>query len=60
MCRELRKDVFAAISAQMKEKSRCNAGFLIHRFPPLLFGGSPHVSYRLLKTARFIEGQVAR
>jgi hypothetical protein len=58
MCRELRKDVFAAISAQMKEKKRCNAGFLLHRFSPSLFGGFPHVSYCGLETVRFIAGSM--
>ena len=54
MCRELRNDVFATISAQMKEKKHCNAPFLLHRFSTALFRGFPHVSYRLFEVEGFI------
>jgi len=55
MCRELRKDVFATISAQLKEKSRCKAEFLFHSFPTASNTVFPHVSYRLSKTEGFIR-----
>ena len=56
MCRELRKDVFASIELQMKEKKRCKASFLLHRFSTFFLGGFPHVSYGLSENGGFIGG----
>jgi hypothetical protein len=56
MCRELRKDVFASTSAQMEEKKRCKADFLLHRFSTSFLAVFPHVSYGLLGTEWFIRG----
>jgi hypothetical protein len=54
MCRELREYVFASTSAQMKEKRRCKAEFLLHRFSTSFIAGFPHVSYEFSASERFI------
>jgi hypothetical protein len=60
MCRELRKDVFASTSAQMKEKKRCKVDFLLHRFSTSFIAGFPHVSYGFFRTEWFVGAAPAR
>jgi hypothetical protein len=54
MCRELREDLFATIDAQMKEKRRCKADFLLHRLPTSSIAGFPHVLYGFSASEAFI------